>query len=406
MDALLLEKARSYLRIFCLEVPSRRVGSPGNRKVTDFFARVAASFGFDVETTAFDCLDWREQGAELMANDLPFEVLVSPYAPRCNLRASLQVISSLAELETAHVSGHILLLHGELAKEPLMPKNFPFYNPDEHRQIISLLEERQPAAIVAATSQHPEMAGAVYPFPLFEDGDFDIPSVYMKDTEGLRLAEYAGKEIALQIRARRIPARGSNVIARKGTDPSRRVVVFAHIDAKDGTPGALDNATGVIALLLLADVLESYAGGIQIELVAMNGEDYYSSPGEQLYLQRNSGQFETIQLGINLDGVGYCEGGTVFSLYGCPPDLEALIRDTLGRYPAILEGGPWYQGDHSLFLMNQRPALAFTSERAVHLLSEIVHTPKDSPDIVDLERVLELAYALHDLLLRLDLPAA
>lgn len=36
------------------------------------------------------------------------------------------------------------------------------------------------------------MMGALYPFPLFEDGDFDIPSVYMTDVEGERLAAYAG----------------------------------------------------------------------------------------------------------------------------------------------------------------------------------------------------------------------
>ncbi len=32
-----------------------------------------------------------------------------------------------------------------------------------------------------------------------------------------------------------------------------KIVMWAHIDAKAGTPGALDNRTGVATLLLLAD---------------------------------------------------------------------------------------------------------------------------------------------------------
>ena len=40
------------------------------------------------------------------------------------------------------------------------------------------------------TDRNPELVGALYPFPLFEDGDFDIPSVFMTGDEGLRLAKH------------------------------------------------------------------------------------------------------------------------------------------------------------------------------------------------------------------------
>ena len=104
----------------------------------------------------------------------------------------------LMNLKMVDATGKILLLRGEIAKEQIMPKNFVFYNPEEHQRIYRLLEEKQPAAIISATTRNPELAGAVYPFPMFEDGDFDIPSAYMTDVEGEKLASFAGRQVSLE----------------------------------------------------------------------------------------------------------------------------------------------------------------------------------------------------------------
>jgi len=399
---LLSEKAGTYLRRLCEKIPGRCVGSKGNRAGTDFFAGIVASFGFETESPEFDCIEWTQGGARLTIDGETFEVFVSPYTLACHISAPLVIASIVEELEASEISNKILLLRGDIAKEQLMPKNFTFYNPDHHKRIVHLLESKKPQAIIAATSRNPELAGAVYPFPLIEDGDFDIPSVYMTEEEGKRLAEHSGRKILLDIKAKRIPSKGCNVIARKGADPNRRVVLFAHIDAKDGTPGATDNATGIVVLLLLAELLANYSGSLGIEIVALNGEDYYSAPGEMQYLGNNAGKFSEIILGINIDGVGYHQGKTAYSLYDCPPDIAGAVREMFSLHKGIVEGEPWYQGDHGLFLMNKRPALAITSERLTEILTEIVHTPKDNPEIVDSTKVAEVAVALRDLLLHLD----
>lgn len=398
----LSEKAEKYLKQLCLEIPNRRVGSKGNRAATDFFAKTITSFGFQTECPEFDCIDWIDDGAQLTVAGTPFAVLVSPYTLGCHLNAPLSVVSTIAELELAEVTNQTLLMRGDIAKEQLMPKNFPFYNPEEHQRIIQLLETKKPQAIIAATTQDVALAGAVSPFPLIEDGDFDIPSVYMTEDEGKRLAKFSGKEVLLDIRAQRILATGCNVVARKGANPNSRVVLFAHIDAKDGTPGAIDNGTGVTVLLLLAELLADYSGTMGIEIVALNGEDYYSAAGERQYLNINQGKFTEIVLGINLDGVGYYQGHTAYSLYDCPSPIENLIRKVFASYKEMVEGEPWYQSDHGLFLMNQRPALAFTSEHFTELWTEIAHTSKDTPDIVDTTKLIEVAFALRELLLGLD----
>ncbi len=237
---------------------------------------------------------------------------------------------------------------------------------------------------------------AVLPSPYSLGGDFDIASVHMTEEEGVRLANYAGHTATLSIQAQRLPSSGCNVVATRGGDGRQRVVLFAHIDAKAGTPGAIDNAAGVTVLLLVAELMAGYAGSLGVEIVALNGEDYYSNPGEMLYLRQNAGRFDEIVLGINIDGAGYRQGATAFSLYDCPTELAGLVRQVLAQHAGIVEGEPWYQGDHFLFLMHQRPALAITSAAVAELLGEIVHTEKDTLAIVDPARLVAVAEALAE----------
>ena len=386
----------------CRDIPSRRVGSAGNRAATDFFADIVASHGFETESPGFDCIDWSQEGVRLWGNDVPFDAFASPYSLGCQVSAPLMVVATIEELEVKAISDKIVLLRGEIAKEQLMPKNFPFYNPDQHKRVIQSLETKKPQAIIAATSRDVVMVGSQYPFPLFEDGDFDIPSVYMTEEEGNKLAGHAGEEISLMIQAQRMPSKGCNVIARKGTNPNRRIVLFAHIDSRMGTPGANDNASGVIVMFLLSELLADYSGNLGVEIVALNGEDYYSNPGEKLYLSLNAGRFDEIVLGINVDDVGYYKGNVAYSLYDCPPDIAASIHKVFSLNKGMVKGEAWYQGDHGLFLLNKRPALAITSELLGELMAKITHTPKDSPDIIDTSKLVTVASALRDLLLHLD----
>jgi aminopeptidase YwaD len=283
-----------------------------------------------------------------------------------------------------------------------MPKNFPFYNPDHHQEIIRLLEEKQPAAILTATGRNPEMAGGMYPFPMIEDGDFDIPSVYLAEEEGARLAGLQGRPAELVIHARRIPADGLNPIARRADSGSHRVVFCAHIDSKDGTPGAVDNASGVVVLLLLARLLQNYHGRLGIEILAFNGEDYYNAAGQVAYLNAFRSTLPEVVLAVNLDGAGYREGGSAFSLYDCPSELASLIQRTFSHFEGLAEGPIWYQGDHMIFVLNQRPALAITSQQVETLVSRYTHTPQDHPDIVDPAKLVGIAHALRSLVLELD----
>ena len=108
----------------------------------------------------------------------------------------------------------------------------PVLQPEHHQKIIALLDKKQPAAIVTATGRNPALMGALYPYPLFEDGDFDIPSVYCTDAIGDEIASAPAASFRLTIDARRIPSTACNVVARKNPGAKKKIVVCAHIDAR------------------------------------------------------------------------------------------------------------------------------------------------------------------------------
>lgn len=393
---------QEHLDTLCNRVGNRHVGSPGNRAATDYFNQKAKMFGFVVECEPFDCLEWEAGPVDLQVGGKYWDAFVTPYSLACDANAELVSISTLDELAGADVEGRVLLLHGPIASEPIMPKSFVFYNPEHHKKLVSLLETQQPAAIIGATGKHPGTAGSLYPFPLFEDGDFDIPSVFIKDVVGKQLASHAGEIVRLRFDSRRIPATACNPVASTGHKDGPWILVSAHIDAKKDTPGALDNASGVVVLLALAELLAEYTGRHRIELVAFNGEDYYSVPGQMQYLANLGDQMDEIELVINLDGAGYKDADIAYSFYNCPDELKQTAANVFSRSPGLIEGESWAQGDHSMFTMEGRSAIAITSTNFAWLCQEITHTAKDSSDLVDVEKLAQTARAIYELVLSLS----
>ncbi len=179
---------------------------------------------------------------------------------------------------------------------------------------------------------------------------------------------------------------------------AQRVIVCAHIDSKQTTPGALDNASGVATLLALASLLHHDTLTPTIEILTLNGEDYYAASGHMHYLQANADHFDDIILAINLDLAGYRAGRTAWSSYDCPDEIHSSLHAIIALHDDFLVGEPWYQSDHTLFLQQQRPAIAITSEHIQYLCHNITHTDKDTIELVDSRKLTTIAIALRELL--------
>jgi aminopeptidase YwaD len=342
-------------------------------------------------------MDHIEDGSSLAVGHDQIQVFTSPYSNGCKARAELAMVETLEQLERIDCTAKLLLLRGEICSEQLTPKNFVFYNPDHHRKVTSLLEMKKPAAIITATRQNPDQAGALDPFPLIVDGDFDIPSVFCSDEQGQRLERHVGETVDLDIRAERVPSRASNAVAKLRSRSSRKVILTAHIDAYEDSPGASDNASGTTVLLIASKLLADYQGDFQIEISALNGEDHYSAAGQMDYLSRYGNELTVSHLAVNIDDVGYLEGGTSFSLYRCSEEIAELARSILGAADGLVEGPQWFNGDHMIFVQKCVAAAAFTAERMPYLMETITHTRRDTPELLDAKKIVELAAALNRL---------
>jgi aminopeptidase YwaD len=139
-----------------------------------------------------------------------------------------------------------------------------------------------------------------------------------------------------------------------------------------------------------------------IELLVMNGEDYYGANGEILYLEQNEGQLNNIKLFINMDALGYIKGKTTFSFYNLMEETGSKLRQVLDQHPGALEGEPWYQGDHSIVVMKGVPAVAVTSEHFVEITRKYTHTRRDVFALVDTGKLVEAALTIRNMILALS----
>jgi aminopeptidase YwaD len=363
---------QQHMEQLCEKIGPRPTGSPKNKEAIDYVFEVLQKCGFQVYKQEFDCIDWINSGALLLVDDQVVPVEPAEYSLPCDVKADFVCIDTLAGLQKAELTGKIALIYGELCKEPLMPKNFEFYNPEEHKQIIALLEEKHPQAIILVSPNKEH---------IIQDGDFNIPCAVvcadMLDT----FLQSTHRKTKLTLNTERIPVKAHNVIATYGS--SRDTICFsAHIDTQPTTPGALDNASGVSTLLVLAETLTHKDYQFQIEIAILNGEDYYSTPGEITYMAKLSSAY---LLAVNIDGIGLRGSDTSISFYACPKKLENQLMEYVKRTPGFERIEPWPMGDHMIFATAEIPTIALTACNIFSLIDTLIHTSKDNIKNIDLD---------------------
>jgi aminopeptidase YwaD len=138
----LREQITRDLTELCVTIGDRHPGSERNQRAVNYsFGRMAGAIS-DAVMIPLKCLDWEYGNITLKVGAEMVEAFVGPYNESCQVTGPFKMASTIEELANTDAADHILVLHGELCKEQLAAKNFVFYNPEHHQQIIALLEEK------------------------------------------------------------------------------------------------------------------------------------------------------------------------------------------------------------------------------------------------------------------------
>lgn len=385
-----------------LAIP-RPVGSENNRHIQKRLTAIGREMGYEVEELLFTCVDWKHSFSWLEDGKTRIEIFPSPFSRPADGEGELLFLDSAEALRSAEIEGKIVMLHGDIAAEPLMPENFPFFEVPEHKEIASLLEQGRPLAILSAMGRHP-MCG-LDPCPMFEDCYFSIPTAYVPASQLADIKRLNRGQIHIDSRTE--PASGFQPVIHRDTSGNADtgiVIVCAHMDTAYGTCGALDNGTGLFAMLKLMERIAKWDGlpgqprlNCDLQFIPFNGEDYADVSGQRAYLAQYP-EMKNIRLVINIDGIAMAGSKNAISLYNIPPEFEAKIKEILEAYPGIQMGEPWFEGDHGMFVPHGIPAVAAVSSD-LHALTEISHTRKDTPQKADLALAAELSDFLEKLLI-------
>ena len=226
-----------------------------------------------------------------------------------------------------------------------------------------------------------------------------------------------------------------NIIAeRRGIEqPDRVLIVGAHYDTMDGTPGADDNASGVAVLLELARQQAETRFRKTVRFVAFTLEEapFFRSRlmGSRVYANSLKERGEQIDGMISLEMVGYFSQEknsqsfplfwlrwkypttgnfiTVVSNSDSEP-LQRRVHDGLKAHMALpveMFTGPWWipgvdLSDHSSFWKEDYPAVMLTD--TAFYRNPHYHEATDRPETLDYRAMAELVHGMAGVLGVLD----
>jgi Zn-dependent M28 family amino/carboxypeptidase len=218
-----------------------------------------------------------------------------------------------------------------------------------------------------------------------------------------------------------------NVIGRFGVGQGSKLVVGAHYDSCGDTPGADDNASGVAALIELAQLIGTNPPAREIELVAYVHEEppFFDTDlmGSVIHAKSIAGQRDTVTGVIVLEMVGYFSDERGSQSY--PARALHLIYPSRGNFIAVV--GRWDQGDwvkavkvgmkgatdlpvYSIRAPVSLPGIDFSDHRSYwpHGINAVMitdtafyrnkeyHTVADTADRLDYERMGKVVVAVYE----------
>ncbi len=398
------KQAMSHVRYLSETIGIRLIGTPGCDTAADYIENTLQQAGFQTRRQGFDCPAWTLESTIMIIGNENLPVMANTFSRPCDVAAPIVAVGTSAELEAADLHGHIALLCGDLVKEPLSTLENPVYLPAHHRRIAELLIAKRPLAAITVNLV-PE-----YAWPVIEDWALPIPSVTIPADIALRLMQSPQIPVRIMIDSRFTPGQSANIIGECAGDAGR-IVICAHYDTKAYTRGAIDNASGVAALLALAQRLAQRDLACALQFVAFSGEEY--GLGGDRYLQDYG--LRTVRFGelpapthaphglddviaaINIDGIGQWLGVNFAGTLMCSTAFEALVDAIRREYPGMIALDPGPASNHYDFYTHGVPTLMMSSVG----MGNTIHHARDTPAWINPAKLAEVIHFVEQLVTRI-----
>jgi Iap family predicted aminopeptidase len=275
-----------------------------------------------------------------------------------------------------------------------------------------LLVKARPLAVVHVDHRLPfdwAKNDGTYPLWVKKHGFPPTVTVPFRDAWSWKMTECI--RLRVQMEMEMLEGESQNVVAEiPGSDPEKGLILIgAHHDSQAGNVGADDNASGVVAILELARMLQAKDFKRTIRLVSFGAEEQLSV-GSARYVTDHRGELFNIGLMINFDSIAsplghhqlFCSGGEDLANYTVDLLREKGLHVQLKR-----EAVPF--ADHFPFTVYEVPSIWFFREnfpggRWQH------HSVHDNLDNVSTSVLMDVVSAVcrlvEDAAMREDLPFA
>jgi aminopeptidase YwaD len=377
-----------HLQELAGRIGTRYVGSPGNHAAAEYIRREMERAGLAVELQQSDCPDWSARRTVCEAEGIALRAFVNPFSPPVDTTAPVIPVCTIAELEGADLRGKIALLCGELSAEPVSPKEW-FLKTERDDRIITLLEQKAPAAVLSAQPSVPYFAHG------FCDADFSLPSATLPREAALHLLRTEPPVVHLVLETRRRPGSTANVVGRRDGSRPETIVLCAHYDTATDTPGACDNAGGAAVVLALAAHWAAGRLACGLEFAALSGHEYLPLGVDAYWKTASAGN---LIAAVNFDGAGHRLGADTLTAMSASDGLLQTAKAKLQSYPGTVWVDPWPESDHSAFAMCGVPALAFGGLG----IREIHHSAADTVDGVSVDKLNQAASLAAEIVMEMQ----
>lgn len=236
---------------------------------------------------------------------------------------------------------------------------------------------------------HARDAGPAAPQPLPAGSDESVAHLAIGQLDGAQLTEWLtnGFEVEVELSADSSssePATSENLaVTIDGSDgaaDNREVVVCAHYDTFWNTPGAYDNGSGTVALLLLAAEWSQHPPHRTTRIVFFTAEEWHLAGSRSFIESASQSALDSIDFALNIDGLGR---GNMLEVFAGPERFEQELTEEIRTFAAhsrdnlrvVSRFPPTMGTDHASFYAAGVPSAHLTFNDLNRL-----HQPDDLPN--------------------------